>query len=99
MNNDFTNLDKAQNKQSQTEILLPFRLSAEKHMLFQIFFLSNDQYQGVEVVETEELDCGKIVQRLKLGESVFIKYKNHEIFDSSLKVEREQKKPWYFNRC
>ncbi len=76
MNNNVTNLNKAHYKQGETEIPVPFSISSEKPMLFQIFFLSHDQNQDVEVVETESIDCGEIVQRLKFGESVFIKYKN-----------------------
>jgi hypothetical protein len=99
MNRNVTNLDKAQNKQDETEIPLPFPISAEKPMLFQIFFLSHNHNQDVEVLETEEIDCGEIVLHLKLGESVFIKCKDHVTFDSNLKIGKEEKKPWYFNCC
>lgn len=99
MNNNGINEDKAQNKQEESEIPLPFSMSTEKSILFQIFFLSHDQNQDVEVVETKEIDCGEIVQRLKLGESVFIKNKNPKQIDSSLRIEKEEKKLYYFNRC
>jgi hypothetical protein len=76
MSNNVTNFDKTQNRQDEAEIPSPFSISAEKPMLFQIFFLSNNQSQDVEVVETDEIDCGEIIQRLKMGESVFINHKN-----------------------
>ncbi|MCK4884977.1 hypothetical protein KAS24_02790, partial [Candidatus Bathyarchaeota archaeon] len=67
---------------------------------FQIFFLAQDQSRDVEVIETDELDFGEIIQRLKNGESVFIKYKNSETFEPIQKIDEErEKKPWYFNRC
>jgi len=69
-------------------------------LMFQIFFLSQDQNQSVEVVETEEIDFGEVIQRLKMGESVFIKYKNPEILESYSKTNKEQAQEfWYFNHC
>lgn len=67
--------------------------------LFQIFFLSQDQNQSVEVVETEQIDFGEITQRLKMGESVFIKYKNPEILESRSRINKEEERDWYFTHC
>ena len=67
-------------------------------LLFQIFFLSQNQNQSVEVVETEEIDFGEIIERLKVGESVFNKNKNPEILESRSKMKKEEEqKLWYFN--
>jgi len=65
-------------------------------LLFQIFFLSQDQNQSVEVVETEQINIGEIIQHLKMGESVFIKYKNPEILESHSRTNKEEEQNWYF---
>ena len=73
---------------------------AAPDFLFQIFFLSQDQNQSVKVVETEKIDFGEIIQRLKMGESVFIKYKNSEILESRARTNKEEEQNfWYFNHC
>ncbi len=40
--------------------------------VFQLFFLKNDEHQGVEVVEVEKIDFTKVKESLERGESVFI---------------------------
>ncbi len=50
--------------------------------LLQIFFLTQDESQGVEILETNEIDFEEILQHLKMGETVFIKNKNQRIFES-----------------
>ena len=76
-----------------SEMLMQF--PSGKSMLFQIFFLANDQSQSVEVVETDEMDFGEIIQRLKMGESVFIKYKNSEAYGPIYKIRNEgENKLW-----
>ncbi len=83
---------------SETMVQPPF--PSEDSMLFQLFFLTHDQSQDVEVVETNEIDCGEIIQRLKMGESVFIKNKNLKTLEPNPKTDKERtKKPWYFARC
>jgi hypothetical protein len=69
-------------------------------LLFQIFFLSQDGSQSVEVLETGKIDLEEILQRLKMGESVFIKYKSQEIIKpfSGINNEEEQKH-CYFTHC
>jgi hypothetical protein len=52
----------------------PFPL--ENCMLFQVFFLSHDQSQNVEVLETDEIDFQEIIYHLEKGESIFIKSKD-----------------------
>jgi hypothetical protein len=59
-------------------VVLP--IPAKSFWFYQIFFLANDQTKDVEVLETEEMDFTEIVQRLKMGESVFITYKNSETY-------------------
>lgn len=54
--------------------------------LLQIFFLTQDESQNVEVLETNEIDFDEILQHLKMGETVFIKNKNQRIFESHHKI-------------
>jgi len=72
------------------EPLFQAPLSSDVPSLFQIFFLSQDQDQNVEVVETGEIDFWEIVERLKVGESVFIKNKNSEILKSRSRMNKEK---------
>ena len=79
------------------ELLFETPLSSDFPSLFQIFFLSQDQNQSVEVVE---IDFGEIIERLKMGESVFIKNKNSEILESRSKMNKEkEQKLWYSDHC
>ena len=82
------------------DLVTSFPVSLDNPLLFQIFFLTQDESQSVEVLETDEIDLGEILQRLKKRESVFIKYKNQEIFEpgSSVNNEEEQRL-WYFTHC
>jgi hypothetical protein len=99
MSNNFTETEKPQDKTGAPELRVQ-SLPPDDLLLFQIFFLAQDQSRDVEVIETDELDFGEIIQRLKNGESVFIKYKNSETFEPIQKIDEErEKKPWYFNRC
>jgi hypothetical protein len=75
-------------------------ISSDFPSMFQIFFLSQDQNQSVEVVETEEIDFWELIGRLNVGESVFIKNKNLKTFESRLKMNNEDtQKRGYFTRC
>ncbi len=101
MNNNVTDAAK-NNKPATSDVLVQAPVSSDKPFIFQIFFLAQDQSQDVEVLETEEIDFGEINQRLKLGESVFIKYKNPEIVESYSREneeEVEEQNFWYFKRC
>lgn len=99
MNSNVTETEKT-NKPVAPELLFQSPLPSDVPSLFQIFFLSQDQNQSVEVVESEEIDFGEIIQRLKMGEFVFIKNKNQKIlrYHSRENEEREQK-IWYFTHC
>jgi hypothetical protein len=99
MHNNVTKTGKT-NKPVAPELLLQSPVSSDNQLLFQIFFLSQDQSQSVEVVETDEIDFGEIIQRLKMGESVFIKHKNQETLESHLRANKEEEqKFWYFTHC
>jgi hypothetical protein len=75
-------------------------ISLDNPLLFQIFFLTQDGNQSVKVLENDEIDFEKILQHLKTGETVFIKYKNQEIFKPCLNVNNEEEqKHWYFTHC
>ena len=100
MHNNVTETGKTHNKNVTSDLRMQSPVSSDNPLLFQIFFLAQDQSQSVEVVETEEIDFGDIIQRLKVGESVFIKYKNPEILEPiSRENEKEEQKSWYFKRC
>lgn len=65
-------------------------ISPNNAFMYQIFFLTQNYSQDVEVVETEEIDFGEITQRLKLGESVFIKYKDLEMLEPKLILDKQR---------
>jgi len=56
----------------------------EEKILFQLFFLKDDEEQSVEVVEVEEIDFREVKRRLKQGESVFITCKRMEKLNANL---------------
>ena len=99
MSNNVAEIEKTRDKEVAEEMVMQSPFPSGESVLFQVFFLAHDQSQSVEIVETEEIDFGEILQRLKMGESVFIKYKNPETLDSRPKINKEEKKPWYFTRC
>ena len=75
---NFAEMGKTCDEKDSPGIVARSLFSLGNSMFFQIFFLSHDQSQNVEVVETGEIDFGEIIQRLQMGESVFIKNKNTE---------------------
>lgn len=81
LNNHITTAIKT-DKPVSSDLLVQAPISSDNRLIFQIFFLAQDQSQDIEILETEEIDFGEIIERLKLGESVFIKYKNHEFVES-----------------
>jgi hypothetical protein len=87
------------NKLVKSDLLVQAPVSSDNPFMFQIFFLAEDQSQNVEVVETDELDFGEISQRLKRGESVFIKHKNPEIVESHCRETEAEQNFWYFRHC
>ncbi len=98
MSDDFpdTKIDKS----AVPDPLVQAPVTLDNRFMFQIFFLAQNQSQDVEVVETEEIDFGEITQRLKLGESVFIKYKNPEMLEPQSSIDKEgEPNSWYFTRC
>jgi hypothetical protein len=99
MNDNIVKIEKTRDKEVAEETMMQSPFPSKESTLFQIFFLVHDQSQSVEVVETDEIDFGEIIQRLHQGESVFIKYKNSKTLESSLKGKKEENKPWYFYRC
>lgn len=86
MSDNFTETEKPQNKTDAPELLVQ-PLPPDDPLLFQIFFLAQNQNQSIEVVETDDIYFGEIIQRLKNGESVFIKYKNSETFEPIQKID------------
>ena len=99
MGNNFIETVKT-NKPVAPDLRAQAPVSSADPFMFQIFFLAHDQSQSVEVVETDEIDFDEIVQRLRIGESVFIKHKNQEILGSySREDEEKEHKSWYFTHC
>ena len=45
----------------------------DENKQFQLLFLKDDDYESVEVVETQKIDIKEIIKCLNQGESVFIK--------------------------
>jgi hypothetical protein len=56
----------------------------EEKPLFQLIFLRNDEDETVMVEEVEEIDFGKVKERLEQGESVFITPKRKDKVGISL---------------
>lgn len=91
MHNNVTETGKTRDKNVTPDLLMQSPVSSDNPLLFQIFFLTHDESQSVEVLETNEIDLGAIIQRLKMGESVFIKYKNQEILEPNSRINKEEK--------
>jgi hypothetical protein len=92
--------DPKSNKPAVPDSMVQAPVSSDNPLMFQIFFLAQNQSQDVEILETEEIDFGEITQRLKLGESVFIKYKNPEMLEPQSSIRKKgERNSWYFTRC
>lgn len=92
--------DPKTNNHASPDSIVRAPVSLDNRFMFQVFFLTQNQSQDVEVVETEEIDFGEITQRLKLGESVFIKHKNQEMLEPQSSIGKDgEHHSWYFTRC
>lgn len=58
--------------------------AGKEKLLFQLFFLKNDENKSVEVVEVEEIDFAEVKRHIDRGESVFITPKRGQ--ESNLNV-------------
>jgi len=67
-------------------------------LLFQLFFLKDNEDQNVEVKEVEEIDFRKVKEHLEKGESVFITLKRKEKVETRLVKEEALAEPWYLTR-
>ncbi len=67
-------------------------------LLFQLFFLRDDENQSVEVEEVEEIDFNRVKKHLEKGESVFITRKRKQKLNMSLVAREDAAEPWYFSR-
>jgi hypothetical protein len=79
-------------------VLLDSPVPQEDMTVFQIFFLTENENDSVEVLETNIIDYEEINQRLNMGESIFIKHKTRDILEQDIETDKENK-PWYLNRC
>jgi hypothetical protein len=96
VSNNFRKTGKAHNK-NFAEGMMQAPAPSEASLRFQIFFLTNDQSESVEVLETNTIDFEEILKRLTMGDSVFIKCKKQEMLESRSRANEEENKPWYFN--
>ena len=89
--------------QSKLQTLLPENEEVENNVnsigseVFQILFLKNDENRSVEVVETPTIPLGELIERLKHGESVFLKFKSAQSNQNLVQRTIENlNEPWYF---
>ncbi|NIU38918.1 hypothetical protein GWN65_02800, partial [Candidatus Bathyarchaeota archaeon] len=68
----------------------------EEKLLFQLFFLKNDEHQGIEVVEVEKIDFTEVIKRIVQEESVFITRRRKQKLNPYLIASEEATEPWYF---
>jgi hypothetical protein len=87
MSNNVTDLD----NKTGSEMPIQSHVPSEKSILFQLFFSGFNQSRSVEVVESNYIDFGEIIHRLKMGECVFINYKDPEKIEPSLKITKGRK--------
>ena len=100
MGKKVTGTGKTYGKNVALGLVTLYPVSSANPLMFQIFFLNQDESQSVEVLETGEIDLGEILQRLKMGETVFIKYKNQETLEPRSSVnDEEEQNFWYFTHC
>jgi hypothetical protein len=80
-----------------SEQVKSYPVPSDNQLLLQIFFLTQDESQGVEILETNEIDFDEILQDLNMGETVFIKNKNQRIFESrhGLNTDEKQKLSYF----
>ncbi len=67
----------------------------EEKPLFQLFFLRNDESETVMVEEVQEIDFGKVKERLEQGEAVFITPTRKEKVGMSLVEWEYTAETWY----
>ena len=63
----------------------------EKEGQFIIYFLDDDEDQGVYVEENDELDFSKVIQHLNLGGSIFITQRRKPKLKTFLKKKNSEK--------
>ncbi len=62
-------------------------------LLFQLFFLRDDENQSVEVEEVEEIDFNRVKKHLEQGESVFITRKSKQKLNKTLDTMEDAAEP------
>jgi len=70
----------------------------KEKLTFQVFFLKNDEDQGVEVIEGKEIDFEEVKRRIERGESVFITRRQEQKLKPNLFSNKVEKDSWYFSR-
>jgi hypothetical protein len=67
----------------------------EEKPLFQLFFLKDDEDEGIEVVEVEKIDFKEVKKHIEQGESVFITRKRKRKLKPNLVASEEVTEPWF----
>jgi len=96
MRKKITGTGKTYGKNVSLGLVTPYHVSSANPLMFQIFFLNQDESQSVEVLETNAIDLEEILQRLKMGETVFIKNKNQETLEPRSSVNDEDEQNFYY---
>lgn len=82
-----------------TEVITDTSVPQDDASVFQVFFLTDDENYSVEVLETQIINFEEINQRLKMGESIFIKQKTRDSLESNVEINEKENDSYYFNRC
>jgi hypothetical protein len=98
MSNNYAETRKPQNK-NFSDVIMESPYPQGDSVIFQIFFLNQDETKSVEILETNMIDFEEIVHRLNNGESVFIKPKNQETIEHYSDADDTEDNSWYLNRC
>jgi len=70
----------------------------KEKLLFQLFFLKNNDSLSVEVEEVEEIDFTAVKKRIEQEESVFIMRKSKKESNTTWVAKEDVADPWYFTR-
>jgi len=65
-------------------------------LVFQLFFLLNNENEDIEVVEVRKIDFSEVKRRLEKGESVFIARNRRKKSEPISAAGEEMAESWYF---
>ncbi len=70
----------------------------KEKLLFQLFFLKNNDNLNVEVEEVGKINFTGVKERIEQGESVFIMRKSKVQSNTTFVARKDETDPWYFTR-